>query len=209
MYTVPLKTVLVEAVKKTFDREYLVDEFRDLHASLEFPLKEQEYPGIWVDFIPVGSLRVAGIGHREYAPSEDGRGARAFTRWRFQGEASFSIAALTSLERDRLLDEFIRVLAFGRESPSTSDFRTHLHENGLVAVDFDWDEISVRGNSSSLGTPWQSDDMIYEVEVAMECFGEFIADNQSQTLLPFDRIEVTAIAEGEEDPTDPEGWITA
>ena len=209
MYLAALKTTLLEAVQKTFDREYLIPEFRNIHASLEFPMKEQHYPGIWVDFVPIGSLQIAGVAHREYAVATDDQGARRFTRWKYQGEATFTLVALTSLERDRLHDEMVRVFAFGSESESASQFRAHIEANDLLAVNFDWDEITVRGLASSLGTPWQSDDMVYEVEVAMECFGEFIADHQSHTLLPFSSVEFAAFVEGDEDPTSDGGWITA
>lgn len=208
MYLTSTKALLVHALRKTFDREYPVAEFRDLHASIEFPMEPQHYPGIWVDFNPIGQLQIVGIGHTEYtAPTELGTG-RGFTRWRFQGEASYTIVALTSMERDRLLDEVVKTIAFGRENQTTSQFRETIESNDLIACNFDWDEIAVRGLSSSVGTPWQSDDMVYEIEVAMECFGEFISDHETATLLPFSEVKITAYVEGEPDPTDPDGWIT-
>lgn len=204
MYLTYLKTTLVEAIKRTFDDEYPVPEFRGIHASIEFPMERQQYPGIWVDFNPVGNIQRAGIAHQEYAdPSGEGH-SRLFTRWRFQGEASFTIVAMSSLERDRLHDEMVRVIAFGTEQASTSQFRSYIEDNEFIAVDIDFDEITTRGFASSMGTPWQTDDMIYEVEVAVECFGEFISDGQTQTLLPFNSLEIFALAPGDPDP-DPDG----
>lgn len=204
MYLTSLKTTLVEAIKQTFDDEYPVPEFRGIHASIEFPMERQQYPGIWVDFNPVGNIQRAGIAHVEYAdPSDEGH-SRQFTRWRFQGEASFTIVAMSSLERDRLHDEMVRVIAFGTEQASTSQFRSYIEDNEFIAVDIDFDEITTRGFASSMGTPWQTDDMIYEVEVAVECFGEFISDGQTQTLLPFNSLEIFALAPGDPDP-DPDG----
>jgi hypothetical protein len=208
VYLTSVKALLVHAMRQTFDREYPVAEFRDLHVSIEFPTAPQHYPGVWVDFVPVGQLQIVGIGHTEQtSPTAAGTG-RAYTRWRFGGEASFTLVALTSMERDRLLDEVVKTIAFGRENQTTSQFRDIIEGNDLIACNFDWDEIGVRGLSSSLGTPWQSDDMVYEIEVAMECFGEFISDHETATLLPFERVEITAYVEGEPDPTDPDGWIT-
>jgi hypothetical protein len=199
MYLTKLKTVLTDAVRQTFDANYPVTEFRGIHTSIEFPREPQHYPGIWVDYNPIGSLRVAGIGHIEF--DEEGGSARKFTRWRFQGEASFTVVAMTSLERDRLHDEMIRVFAFGRETAATSEFRDYIEQNVFLATQFDWDEIAVRGMANTLGTPWQTEDMIYEVELAMECFGEFISDSQDQTLVPLSEVRVIDYHDQEEDPT--------
>jgi hypothetical protein len=207
MYLVPLKTLLTEALKRTFDSEYVNADFRDLHASIEFPMEPQHYPGIWVDYNPVGNLQIAGIDHIEYAEPSPGGLSRRYTRWKFQGEASFTLVALSSLERDRLHDELVRVMAFGSEQDQTSEFRSYIEDNEFLAVNFDFDEISARSFASSLGTPWQTDDMIYEAEIAMECFGEFVSDGQTQTLVPLSAVQVIPRVLGEADTTDPGGWI--
>lgn len=207
MYLVHLKTLLTEAVKQTFDSEFADPDFRRVHASIEFPMERQAYPGIWIDYSPIGPLQIVGIGHKEFTDPGSEGGARKVTRWRFQGEASFTVVALTSLERDRLHDEVIRVLAFGNEHSSTSEFRAYIEDNEFLAINIDFDEIVTRGFSSSMGTPWQSDEMIYEAEIAMECFGEFLSDSLSETLISFDSVKFIPIVEGDPDPTDDEGWI--
>lgn len=208
-YLVPLKTLLTEAMKLTFDADAVDRDFRNLNVSIEFPMERQHYPGIWVDFTPVGNLQVAGIGHREYAPVGADGGTRRISRWRFQGEASFTVVAMSSLERDRLHDAVVGVMAFGSENSATSEFRSYIEDNEFLAVNFDFDEITTRGFASSLGTPWQSDEMIYEAEIAMECFGEFISDAQSGTLIRLSEVDFTAFEDGQPDPTDPLGWISA
>lgn len=205
MYLVNLKTLLTEAISKTFDEEYPEANFRGLHASTEFPVERLHFPGIWVDYNPIGSLQVAGVGHIEYAdPSAEGN-SRRISRWRFQGEASFTVVAMSSLERDRLHDEMIRVMAFGQEQPSTSEFRAYIEDNEFLAVNFDFDEIATRGFAATMGTPWQTDEMIYEAEIAMECFGEFIADDQTGTLVPLSAIEFLALGPTDPDTTETDG----
>lgn len=196
-----LKTVLTEAIKRTFDGNYIEPDFRNIHASIEFPQEKQQFPGIWVDYNPIGSLRRVGVGHIEYGETGEGGTARPFTRWYFQGEASFTVAALTSLERDRLHDEVVRVMAFGEEASSTSDFRAYIESNEFLAVNFDFDEITVRGLAATLGTPWQTNDMIYEAEIAMECVGEFFSDAENVTLVPLSEIILTTWNDAEADPT--------
>lgn len=202
MYLTRLKTLLVDAVQQTFDASYPIPEFRGIHASIEFPIKKADYPAVWVDYNPQGPYTIAGIGHIEYDSDEGETVARGFTRWKFQGEASFTLVAMTSFERDRLHDEFVRVLAFGRENPGTSDFRDLIEDNEWLGVNFDWDEISVRGMTQTVGTPWQTDDIVYEVEIAMECIGDFVSDSQNKTLIPLSEVRVHDYTEIDE--ADPE-----
>lgn len=206
MYLTNLKTLLTEAIKITFDADYPVAEFRGLHASIEFPFEKQNYPGLWVDYNPVGALQVAGVGHYEYDPNESGTSARRFTRWMFKGYATFTVVALSSLERDRLYDEVVRVMAFGDEQSATSDFRSYIEDNEFLAVNFDFDEIGSGGFANTLGTPWQTEEMVYEAEVSMECFGEFVSDSQGPSLVPLSDVDLIPYGDFEEDPTEPGGW---
>ncbi len=59
MYLVSLKTLLVESLKGTFTQSYPEPDFRSLHVTLEYPTKQAEYPGIWVDYEPAGARRRA------------------------------------------------------------------------------------------------------------------------------------------------------
>ena len=60
-YLVAIKTMLVDAIKNTFDANYPEEDFRGIHASIEYPVDKMSYPGIWVDFTDTGSLQIAGI----------------------------------------------------------------------------------------------------------------------------------------------------
>ena len=199
MYLLKLKTLLTDGLRQTFDANYPEEDFRNINIGMEFPVEKQDYPAIWVDYIPVGDLRKVGIGHIEY--DEGPTRARSFTRWEFQGHASFTVLALTSFERDRLHDEVVRVMAFGKEIPATNEYRSYIEENEFLGVNFDWDEISVRGMSNTIGTPWQTEEIIYEVEIVMECLGDFASDSLTSTLLPLKEIRVVPYRDDEEDPT--------
>jgi len=174
MYLVELKTILTQALRLSFDSAHRVEEFRNLPVSIEFPEKQQDYPGVWVDFEPTHALEVAGIAHREYV--NDNATVTGYTRWRFQGYATYTAVALTSLERDRLIDEIARIFASGRENDAAQRFRQYIEENPYIAANVDFDQIEQRGFASSPGTPWQSDEIIYEGTLAMEVIGEFVTD---------------------------------
>lgn len=202
MYLVMLKTLLTDAMRQVFDADYPEPDFRDLWVDIEFPVAQANYPGIWVGFEPSGQLQVAGVGHVEYTDSAEDGATRQGTRWNYQGFVSFTIVALTSLERDRLFDEVVRILAFGREQPQLSEFRSYIESNDLVACNFDFDQIGVTGEAANPGAaPWDGNEIIYEITVRMECFGEFVNDVAGATLVPLSAFVVTAYSDTEPDPS--------
>lgn len=206
MYLIALKTLLVTALREAFDQDYPQNDFRGLNIGIEFPVEKQSYPGIWVDYSDTAPLRQAGVSHTERTPLEsDPDIFKIGTRFKFEGTASFTLVALSSLERDRLYDEVIRTFAFGLEDTATSHFRVILESNDLIAVNAKFDEIEVGGNASAPGTPWGSDEIIYERTVSLDLIGEFIADPVSQTLVPLSQIIITPVVdtdiEGFNDPT--------
>ena len=197
-----LKTGLVAALQETFDGNYPEEKLREIKVSIEYPVQAQDYPSIWVDF-EEASLQTAGIDHHE--TDEDGN---LVLRWRFEGHASYTIAALTSLERDRIFDELIKVLAFGRSSEHLSAFRQFIENNTFVAMNFDFDQIEVSGNAATPGTPWETDEIIYESTLVMQVLGEFITDVDTGNLVPLSKILIDGrqAPSTEEDPTNPLHW---
>ena len=134
MYVTPLKTMIIEAMKGTFDSAYPVPEFRNNHVGLDYPVDKQEYPAIWADYDDTQPLMKAGIRHQEDENPLTGADVAPFTRWRFQGYISLTVIALNSLERDRLFDEMVRVVAFGEEDSVVGRFRYKIANNDLIAA---------------------------------------------------------------------------
>lgn len=203
-YLTLLKALVVQAMKNVFDDEYPVTEFQSVHVSIEYPIDKMNYPGIWVDYSDTGDLVIAGVDHKEYNPATNtNEGVVPFTRWKFQGYVSYTIAALTSLERDRLYDEVVRILAFGKFNPVLSRFREYIEANPLMAANMNFDKISPQGNASAPGTPWGTDEIIYERTLNMEIIGEFVSDNSSGVLLPLSAIVLTPSVDLEAGETRP------
>ncbi len=201
MFLVALKTLLVEAWRATLDVDYPVVDFRGTWVSMEYPLAKTNYPGVWVDFLPSADVQTAGIGHVEYVedPVLPGQYHRA-TRWRYAGVFQMTCVALTSLERDRLVDEVVRVMAFGAELPATQEFRSMIETNDLVACQVQWDKFSLGGKGETPGTPWGTDEVVYEMTVSVDCQGEFVSGGAEGLLVPISQVVVQSQAPGEPSP---------
>lgn len=181
-YLTHLKAMNVEALKGTFDDLYPEERWRGVHVSIEYPVDKMAYPGIWVDYSDVDKLRTAGVDHKEIR-DDGGLLINPVKRWKFSGYVSFTVTALTSLERDLLYDELVKVLAFGQMDPLRKRYRQAIEENDFIASNMDFDEIEPQGNSAAPGTPWGTDEIIYERTLNMEIIGEFVSDSATGELV--------------------------
>lgn len=206
MYLVELKTILTTAMRSAFGTDAPEADFRDLHVSIEYPVERQHYPSIWVDFDPNGPLEISGIGHMEQADPTDASSSPVY-RWRFTGMATFTVAAMTSLERDRLFDAVVSVFAFSDSTPALNKFRSMIENNDLIAMNIDFDQIEQRGFAASQGTPWGTDEVVYEATLGMEVVGEFTV-TVARDMLPLSQVIVVGWnSDGETDPSPGTGWI--
>lgn len=203
MYLRATKHVLTEAVKKTFDEDYPVEQLQGLYASIEYPFEIANYPGIWVDFETTGPVSNIGIGHAELVETTNSIGETVFEtykRWRFQGYASFTCVALTSYVRDLMYDEMLRVIAFGVEMPATAEFQNEVQSNDYIGLVGSWDEVQITAPTAIPGTPWQTDDIIYEVTMRVAIVGEFVSGGKQGILVPLSRIDLHPYTDRESDP---------
>lgn len=200
-YLTYLKTMNVKALQATFANDYPVSQLRDVHVSIEYPIEPAHYPGIWVDYSDVGKLTISGVAHEEYADTE-GNQVLPYTRWKFSGYVSYTVTALTSRERDGLYDELIKVLAFGKYDPARSRFRKFIETNPFIAANMDFDEIEPQGNAAAPGTPWGTDEIIYERTINMEIVGEFVSSTSTGELLRLSQVLIVPHVLGEDEEGD-------
>lgn len=177
MYLTHTKTMFIEAIRETFDHDYPTPRLRDIHVSMEYPVQEQHYPSIWVDYEDADALSNMGIAHVEHEIGSDGKPTRRkLFRWQFKGWVQITMVALSALERDTIYDELIRAVAFGRANPDGSILREKVENNDLVAISMDWDQIQPRGAAAAPGTMWGTDDIMYERSIALQVIGEFVSE---------------------------------
>lgn len=195
MFLAETKTVVTKAMQTVFGPSYPVGDFQNLWVSIEFPDDIQNYPGVWVSFEVQGNIERGGVDNqfRPPPPSYVANGAPAppIYLWRAKGVASYTLAAMTSLQRDRLFDEVCKVVTASRD-PAHSSFRALIEDNPLIAIRFDFDQIMVSSITENAGTPWQTMDMIYEATVSMQAEIEFYSDTPTSELVPLRHVEVIA-----------------
>lgn len=156
---------------------------KKLYIDLEYPMEEAQYPGIWVQFSPTQLTR-AGIGHE--IPVKEGDNWVLIQEWMFTGRITLSLAAIKSLDRDRLADLVISNLAFARPpdliltkpDEDTKQYRsliTALGTNPYVSITLNTDTIIPGGQDVNPGAPWAGGDnvLVYTDSYAVDALGYF------------------------------------
>jgi hypothetical protein len=205
MYLAPLKTAVVEAFRATFNENYPNADFQNILVDIEYPMTQQSYPSLWVTYEDTDELTIASIGHVETTFDPEAQTYTQVNRWKFKGIVTVTAVALSSLERDRLYDEVVRTFAFGRQNEALSVFRDLVEENDLIAMNFNFDDLQPSGDAAAMGTPWQTDEMIYEKSVSIVVQGEFVGDPNTRALVPLSRVIVNGYPDGTEPTTFPDG----
>lgn len=207
MYLTHIKSLAVKAMRLTLDADYPESDFRNVPVEINYPTRPTDFPSVWVDFDPIGFLRPVGVGHVEDS-IVDGGFSRV-VRWSYAGNITYTACAMTSLERDRLFDQLVSVVAFGLVDEERGQFRRIFETDELIQVVMNFDEIDQRGFSAAPGTPWGTEEMMYEATIGLQVQGEFVSSPSGDPLLPISTIEVVSwVSELESDP-DPTGdWLS-
>jgi hypothetical protein len=191
-----IKTGTVDALRQAFALVYPEQDAaggtQPVSVSIDYPVAQGAYPGIWCDF-EVSLLQTAGVDYTEMLA--DGT---VLTRWRFQGYAVFTMVALNSNECDGVYDQLVALTAYAAQSQYPSVFREAVDANGLVTTTWSYDTVQGRGQSAAPGTPWGTDEIIYERGLALQVIGEFVTGPgpQAQTILvPLREIIITGTSE--------------
>lgn len=191
MYLTLTKSLVVTALRTVFASDTVNPNFADITVSIEYPLDRQSYPSVWVNYDDTDELMIASIDHREYVRDEEHGELHEVTRWLFAGTVSLTVVALSSLERDALYDELVRIFAFARVEKQDPQFRNLIEVNDLIVLYVNWDELRPHGDAAAPGTPWGSEDeVIYERSLGFDVEGEFVSNWRTNTVVPLREIVV-------------------
>ncbi|THA72577.1 hypothetical protein E6R60_26985 [Streptomyces sp. A0642] len=190
MYVTKVKTLGIEALHAAFDDQYPVAEFRGLHASLEYPVKAVQLPEVWLRYSDTDPLRQSGVAHAENTHPDSGAKVQPYTRWRFQGSWEFVVVALSSVERDRVYDELIATIAWSGFDSKRGRFRQYLENNDLIDLTIRTDQIESTGENAEPGTPWGTDEVLYERTLNVDLIGDFVPDPETGLIVPLSKIQV-------------------
>ena len=177
-----VKRCVITGLRQQFNNTSLESTDQQFYIDIEYPTKETEYPGIWVQF-SIEKLSRAGLGMETWT-QDDGGNWGPIHEWMFTGRITLTTCAITSKDRDRLADVVLANLAYARppdmviynQSTNANQFRgliTALNENPYVKMTLSTDIIQSGGEQATQGTPWAPNILLYENTFAVDCQGQF------------------------------------
>lgn len=185
--------IFVEAMREMFAGTNHPDsQLHNLSVHVEYPVDKANYPGFWVQYTPQGDVQNVGIGHYEWGDGSVPGTFRKVYRWKFTGVVEIVVAALGNLERARLVDGLIRTIAVGvvGDGSVESGFRSYIQNNDLVGLAVAWESFNVGGFAENPGTPWETEEVIYEGTVSLMLEGEFVFDPIGMDLVPLSKVQI-------------------
>lgn len=172
-----VKRTVVSGLRDSLTGTTLSESNSRVHIDLEYPYEKQHYPGVWVQF-SFSSLNDMGVGHRIDETE------KTYTReWEFSGRVTLTILALSSLDRDRISDWIVSTYAFSslpgeqevlEESLNTPLLKA-LNESPYVRLSLKSGSLTPAGQSTSVGVPWDPDQLVYGDAFSFDIYGSFEA----------------------------------
>jgi hypothetical protein len=214
-----VKSAIVLALRDALQSTTLFDPGQAVYIDLEYPMKQVQYPGIWVQF-SLTKLNRSGVG-QEITVQDPNTLVWSFVQeWTFLGRATMTICALRSIDRDRLSDSLISNIAFARPpeilltqpQADTKQYRsliTALDENPYVAMTLNTDVIIPGGQSISMGTPWKDDLLTYEDSYSFDMVGQFNLQFSNDGVYTLAAIEPNLNVMSNQQPYNPALWLDA
>lgn len=166
------------------------DSESEVYVDMEYPAKVENYPGIFVQF-STSVLQPSGMAHETI--TEDGKHIK---QWYYEGRVSLLVLALSSLERDRIADVIISEFAFQDtdRNPETGESKSSLFStleaSPYVTIGINSDALRPSGQSITVGTPWNPEQLVYEDNYGFDIIGEFQQTRDSTGLVTLGRIDV-------------------
>lgn len=205
-YKLGVRREVVNALRPVFGDNYPDEQLRNrVFVSSEFPLREQQYPAIFVTFSE-GPIRNAGIGHVEFEETEgddpfsfgDNQAPRQYAHWLFSGALNFNILAKTPEDRDVLSAGLIQIIGMAAEIEPFNIFYKEIGDNDWIELALLAEEITPGGDSTS-PAPWdpEADENIFIASYSVPVFGEFYSDLTTADLIRISEITTYPYYEGE------------
>ena len=165
-YKTFLKRTMVEALQDGFS-EYEDPTLKKTKIGIDYTTDRADFPSIVVKFYGK-TLKNAGVGHIEWINTEKEPGVyTAYHHTMYQGDISFEVYGLSSLDRDVVTDAIVEVVQMIYDTIGKSPYS----ESHFITVNTDL--LSEYGETQTIA-PWIPEDtFVYQCEYRVPIFGEF------------------------------------
>lgn len=187
-YKLGIKEEVVNALRLVFGPTYPDSQYASkVMIASEYPGLEVEYPLIVMRFTS-NEVKNVGVGHWEIDPAFP---SKEVLHWRFTGSITFTVYALSPLDRDKILSGLTNLFAFGRDIPAFANFQNQVRNQTFVTLVIMSDAFN-EGTDSAMPPAWNptSNELLYSNSMIFQVFGEFFTSPSTGDLVEIDSVNV-------------------
>lgn len=177
-----VKRAVVTALREGVSRTSMTIAGRRPYIDLEYPLKEVEYPGVWVRF-SISRYARAGLDHEYAYQDPTTQQWTPIQVWSYNGKVTLEVVATKNKDRDQMSDALTTMLAYSRppetwatqpnqDTRQYRDFITALNDNDYVSITPQLDVIESAGQGEDIGSPWSPTQWIYTDSYSFDVHGQ-------------------------------------
>lgn len=185
--TKSLKTMFVLATRAGLSSSLLqavdpvIKKAKD-NVSLDYPVTQLEYPGIWLT-TAFNTLKWNSINGELIHPE-----GYKYNMGEFEATISFEVIALSNEERDAMTDALANMVMFGSLETDSDAFYRFLAEEPYIALTPLLGEVKLSQDGVNIGTPWDPNQIAYTKTVSFNVVGEFAQRLDNKVLIPLREI---------------------
>lgn len=190
-YKTYLKQCIVEALTAVFE-DHPDTLLQDTKVRLESSFEEADYPTIVVGFQET-DVRDAGVGHYERSFDETSGLWYKQRRKHYYGNLTFTISALSTLDRDLISDALVETIMMSPVREYTNYFLTRIYEpeefermkampTGSIGTAHYYNLLNLANQKlqpsgeSEVPAPWGAEDvLVYQAGYSIATFGEVLS----------------------------------
>lgn len=199
-YKASIKREVIDALRDAFAQDYADNDLiKNLTVDLDYPMQQIQFPHIMVT-LNEQTLQAAGVGHYEFGVSENGESVM-LRHYRFEANLTFTIMALSALERDELSAVLVGILAFPRGSVASSKFYEEIFDSDFIDMQIATDIITPSGDQVE-DVPWDDPTRkMYTATYSVPIVGEFFTHVNGVTLATINDIRLYPYRPDQHEPT--------
>jgi hypothetical protein len=161
----------------------------DKNTYPEFPQVKTEFPFVRVS-ANISEIQQSNVGrwHEDDngMPVQDGK---------CKASCSIYVYAMSSQQRNRLIDAYINIIMFSHLRPSSSVLMSYLHKASGAKIDIDTTSLQIGSDSVSKGIPWDSDTYVYTNYISFNAIVNFAARLDTSDFFTISEIDVEPLSE--------------
>lgn len=206
------QTAVIEQIStslaKVFNDSYPDTLLQAPYVGPDYPLTKERFPSIIVTYEPSRTINL-GMGHYTTVIDDQTGEPVQVQQYRFEGQVTFKIVALSTIDAIAIADQVVELLSFGKIDTRFQAFWKEIVDNDFISITLLTNSLTMSGKSE-VPSPWGDTDVsLYETTVTCGIVGEFESETFSSGIVRISGVNLLPYRPDQNPPAgtgDPNAW---